>query len=169
MARKNIYDKDLFYSFLKRFWVDNTIKSSYRKVEVKGLENLPKDGAIIFAPNHCNTLMDALAILRSYDGLATFGARADMFRKPLFAKAMYFFRILPMVRQRDGLRNVLQNNQTQEIIVDVLEHNVGFCIFPEGKHRTKHSLQQFGKGVSHLRTGNPPSFQRRMLSAGNVP
>jgi 1-acyl-sn-glycerol-3-phosphate acyltransferase len=150
MARKNIYDKDLFYSFLKRFWVDNTIKCSYRKTEVHGLENIPEDGAIIFSPNHCNTLMDALAVLRSYKGLATFGARADMFRRPLFAKAMYFFRILPMVRQRDGLRNVLQNNQTQEIIVDVLDHNVGFCIFPEGKHRTKHSLQQFGKGVSRI-------------------
>lgn len=150
MARKNIYDKDLFYSFLKRFWVDNTIKYSYRKTEVIGLEDLPKDGALIFSPNHCNTLMDALAVLRSYDGLATFGARADMFRKPLFAKAMYFFRILPMVRQRDGLRNVLQNNKTQEIIVDILENNVGFCIFPEGKHRTKHSLQPFGKGVSRI-------------------
>ena len=73
-----------------------------------------------------------------------------MFKKPLFAKAMYFFRILPMVRQRDGLRNVLQNNKTQEIIVDILEHNVGFCIFPEGKHRMKHSLQPFGKGVSRI-------------------
>ena len=150
MARKHIYDEDLFYSFLKRFWVDSTIKGSYRKREVRGLENIPEDGAIIFAPNHCNTLMDALAVLCSYKGLATFGARADMFRKPLFAKAMYFFRILPMVRQRDGLRNVLQNNQTQEIIVDILEHNVGFCIFPEGKHRTKHSLQTLGKGVSRI-------------------
>ena len=150
MARKNIYDKDLFYDFLKRFWVTSTIKSSYRKREVRGLENIPEDGAIIFAPNHCNTLMDALAVLCSYDGLATFGARADMFRKPLFAKAMYFFRILPMVRQRDGLRNVLQNNQTQEIIVDILEHNTGFCIFPEGKHRMKHSLQTLGKGVSRI-------------------
>ena len=150
MARKHIYDKDFFYSFLKRFWVDSTIKNSYRKREVRGLENIPEDGAIIFAPNHCNTLMDALAVLCSYKGLATFGARADMFRKPLFAKAMYFFRILPMVRQRDGLRNVLQNNQTQEIIVEILEHNVGFCIFPEGKHRTKHSLQTLGKGVSRI-------------------
>ena len=150
MARKHIYDKDLFYSFLKRFWVDSTIKNSYRKREVRGLENIPEDGAVVFAPNHCNTLMDALAVLCSYKGLATFGARADMFRKPLFAKAMYFFRILPMVRQRDGLRNVLQNNQTQEIIVEILEHNVGFCIFPEGKHRTKHSLQTLGKGVSRI-------------------
>ena len=44
-----------------------------------------------------------------------------MFKNPMLAKIMYFFRILPMVRQRDGLRNVLQNNKTQEIIVDTLE------------------------------------------------
>lgn len=150
MFRKNIYDKSLFYNFLRRFWTDGTIRNSYRKVEVRGVENLPEDGALILAPNHCNTLMDALVILRSYKGSTVFGARADMFRRPLIAKAMYFLRILPMVRQRDGLRNVLQNNKTQEIIVATLENNVRFCIFPEGKHRTRHSLQTLGKGVSRI-------------------
>ena len=150
MSRKNIYDKDLFYCFLRRFWTDGTIRNSYRKAEVHGMENLPEDGSLILAPNHCNTLMDALVMLRSYKGSTVFGARADMFRRPLIAKAMYFLRILPMVRQRDGLRNVLQNNKTQEIIVATLENNVRFCIFPEGKHRTRHSLQTLGKGVSRI-------------------
>lgn len=150
MYRKNIYDKDHLYSFLKWFWVGGPVRHSYRKVEVHGKENLPKDGAVLIAPNHCNTLMDALVILRAFNSPTVFGARADMFRRPLFAKAMYFFRILPMVRQRDGLRNVLQNNQTQEIIVETLENNVRFCLFPEGKHRAKHSLQTLGKGLSRI-------------------
>ena len=60
---------------------------------------------------------------------------------------MTYIRILPMVRQRDGLRNVLKNKDTQEQIVETLEHGVRFCMFPEGKHRTKHSLQVLGKGV----------------------
>ena len=114
------------------------------------MENLPEDGALILAPNHCNTLMDALVILRSYRGSTVFGARADMFRKPFIAKLMSFIRILPMVRQRDGLRTVLQNNATQEIVVDTLENDVRFCVFPEGKHRTMHSLQMLGKGVSRI-------------------
>ena len=110
MSRKHIYDKDWRYSILRRLWTDGTIRNSYRKTEVHGMENLPEDGALILAPNHCNTLMDALVILRSYRGSTVFGARADMFRKPFIAKLMSFIRILPMVRQRDGLRNVLQNN-----------------------------------------------------------
>ena len=150
MARQHIYDKDWRYCFLRIFWTDSTIRCSYRKTEVRGMEDLPKDGALIIAPNHCNTLMDALVMLRSYKGSTVFGARADLFRKAFIAKLMTFIRILPMVRQRDGLRNVLQNNSTQEIIVDTLEHNVRFCLFPEGKHRTKHSLQTLGKGVSRI-------------------
>lgn len=150
MSTHKIYEKNLFYSYLKRFWVDKTTRNSYRKLEVHGKENVPADGPVIIAANHCNTLLDALVVLRSFKNTTVFGARADMFKRPLLAKAMYFLRILPMVRQRDGIRNVLQNNKTQEIIVDSLEHDVRFCLFPEGKHRPMHSLQVLGKGVSRI-------------------
>ena len=144
--RKNIYDKDFGYNILKPI-VDWNLKHSYRKVEVKGKENIPADGAVLITPNHCNTLMDALVILRAFDDETVFGARADMFNNAFVAKLMYFVRILPMVRQRDGLRNVLKNYETQEIIVDTLKNKVRFCMFPEGRHRPAHSLQVLGKGT----------------------
>ena len=146
MARQKIYQKDLGYDILRPI-VDWNVKQSYRRVAVKGQENIPTDGAVILAPNHCNTLMDALVILRANKKETVFGARADMFNIKLVAKIMFFLRILPMVRQRDGLRNVLKNKDTEEIIVETLEHGVPFCIFPEGKHRAAHSLQVLGKGV----------------------
>ena len=144
--REKIYEKDRSYDFLKII-VDACIKASYRKIEVHGEENLPKDGSLLLAPNHCNTLMDALVMLRAYKGTTVFGARADIFNNKFIGKIMTYIRILPMVRQRDGLRNVLKNKDTQETIVETLEHGVRFCMFPEGKHRTKHSLQALGKGV----------------------
>ena len=146
MARQKIYQKDLGYDILRPI-VDWNVKQSYRRVAVKGQENIPTDGAVILAPNHCNTLMDALVILRANKKETVVGARADMFNIKLVAKIMFFLRILPMVRQRDGLRNVLKNKDTEEIIVETLEHGVPFCIFPEGKHRAAHSLQVLGKGV----------------------
>ena len=150
MKRKNIYDNDWRYTLLKIFWTDWAIRHSYRKFEVHGGETVPEDGAIILCPNHCNTLMDALVVLCSHHDKMVFGARADLFRRPFIAKLMSFVRILPMVRQRDGLRNVLQNNQTQDIIVDIIEHDTRFCLFPEGTHRTKHSLQRLGKGAFRI-------------------
>lgn len=146
MGKRKIYEKDLGYDILRPI-VDWNIFQSYRRIAVKGKENIPTDGAVIIAPNHCNTLMDALVILRANKKETVFGARADMFNNKLVAKIMFFLRILPMVRQRDGLRNVLKNKDTEEIIVETLEHGVPFCIFPEGKHRAAHSLQMLGKGV----------------------
>ncbi|MBR5198958.1 MAG: 1-acyl-sn-glycerol-3-phosphate acyltransferase [Bacteroidales bacterium] len=144
--REKIYQDDWKYNLVKP-WVGSNVRHSYRKCQIHGLENIPTDGTVLIAPNHCNTLLDALVVLRAYKEPTVFGARADIFKKPLIAKFMYFARILPMVRQRDGLRNVLKNKDTQEIIVEILENDVRFCMFPEGTHRPKHSLQTLGKGV----------------------
>ncbi len=161
MTRKHIYDKDFRYDLLKPI-VDWCIKHSYRKVEVKGKENIPADGAVIIAPNHCNTLMDALVVLRAFDNESVFGARADLFNKPFIARLMYFVRILPMVRQRDGLRNVLKNNETQEVIVEILENRVRFCMYPEGRHRPAHSLQSLGKGTFRAALAANAKFGEKM-------
>ncbi len=146
MGKKKIYDNDPFYTLLKPI-VDWCTRRSYRRIDVRGKENLPKDGAVLLAPNHSNTLMDALVMLQAQKAPTVFGARADMFKNPIVAKAMFFFRILPMVRQRDGLRNVLNNYESFETIVDTLEHDVRFCMYPEGRHRAAHSLLPLGKGI----------------------
>ena len=138
--RDKIYQDDWLYSALKPI-VDWCTWNGYRKTCIHGKENIPTDGAILLTPNHCNTLMDALVILRTQRKQTVFGARADLFNNSFIAKLMFFVRILPMVRQRDGLRNVLKNKDTQETIVETLENNVRFCMYPEGTHRTKHSLQ----------------------------
>ena len=93
MAKKKIYEKNLGYSLLRPI-VDWCTRYSYRKVEVRGEENIPTDGPVLLAANHCNTLMDALVILRSRKEATVFGARADMFNSPLIAKIMYFIKIL---------------------------------------------------------------------------
>lgn len=144
--KDKIYQDEWLYSALKPI-VDWCTWNGYRKTCIHGKDNIPTDGAILLTPNHCNTLMDALVILRTQRKQTVFGARADLFNNSFIAKLMFFVRILPMVRQRDGLRNVLKNKDTQETIVETLENNVRFCMYPEGTHRTKHSLQALGKGA----------------------
>ena len=161
MSREKIYEKDLGYSILKPI-VDWSTTHSYRKIEVVGKENIPSEGAVIIAPNHCNTLMDALVILRAFKDESVFGARADIFNKSFIAKIMTYIRILPMVRQRDGLRNVLKNNETQEIIVETLENKVRFCMYPEGRHRPAHSLQSLGKGTFRAALAANAKFGEKM-------
>lgn len=161
MGRNKIYEKDFGYDCLKPV-VDWNLRHSYRRYEVTGYENVPADGALLFAANHTNTLMDALVMLRANRGTTVFGARADLFNNSFIGKIMTFVRILPMVRQRDGLRNVLKNHETQETIVETLENGVGFCIFPEGRHRPEKSLLPLGKGVFRAALAANAKFGDRM-------
>ena len=146
MGRKNIYDPDFRYDLLKP-GVDWCTRRSYRSIKVAGLENIPTDGAVLLTPNHTNTLMDALVVLQTDKTPKVFGARADLFKQKFIADFMTFARILPMVRQRDGLRNVLKNHESIETIVNTLESGMTFCLYPEGRHRPAHSLQTLGKGA----------------------
>ena len=59
---KKIQDYDWCYNAL-RYYVDFVLKLSYRNVRYVGTENIPQNGAVIYAPNHTNALMDALVIL----------------------------------------------------------------------------------------------------------
>lgn len=126
------------------------VKRSYRRFAVHGAENLPKDGALIFGVNHSNTLMDALVLLARNHQRKVFIARGDIFKNPVAAKILTFLRILPIYRMRNGAAAVRQNDDSLNKAVDVVRDHVDLYIFPEGTHRTKHSLLRFGKGIFHI-------------------
>jgi len=144
-----IQDKNRFYDLL-RVYVDVLFKSSYRRVEYHGLEKIPKDGAIIYAPNHVNTLMDALAVLVMDNQDKVFVARADIFKNPTILKFLTFLKMLPINRKRDGIENLVKNEEINDIVVDVLRDQVPFCIFPEGTHSHLHGLLPLVKGIFRI-------------------
>ena len=153
------YEKDWRYLLLKN-WCDRTVRSLFSKIDSEGIENLPRDGAVLLAPNHCNTLMDALVVLQDRKDPTLFGARADVFRKPLLNRFLRFLRILPIPRVRDGLQEVLNNRQTMDEVIESLEHGLPYASFCEGTHRPMHSLLPFKKGIvrtallAHARFGD---------------
>ena len=148
MAKK-IQDPDYLYSFLLPFVNWNT-RRSYRRFEVHGKENLPKEGGLIFGVNHSNTLMDALVLLSSNNVRKVFIARGDIFKNPTVAKVLTFLRILPIFRIRNGVAAVRNNDESLNKAVDVVHDQVDLYLFPEGTHRTKHSLMRMGKGLFHI-------------------
>lgn len=159
-----IWEPSHWYSLL-RHYVDWCIRSSYRYLRYRG-EELPRDGAVILAPNHTNTLMDALVILAGSQEATAFGARADIFRKPAIARILHFLRILPMVRERDGLSHVSENYESFDLIDQTLEHGVPFCLFPEGTHRPQRGLQPIKKGIARIALRSARSRQTWLVPTG---
>ena len=143
---KKIQDNDRTYNFLYHY-VSFVLKLSYRSILHVEKENIPKDGAIIFAPNHTNTLMDALVVLVMDHKPKVFVARADIFKNRKLAKIFTFLKIMPIMRQRDGFQAVKKNQETIDKAVDVLKDKIPFCIFPEGTHLAKFSSLPLSKGI----------------------
>ncbi len=160
---RKIWEKSPGYSLLRPY-ADACTRHSYDRAEVRG--TLPEDGAVIIAPNHTSTLMDALVILRSRKGPTVFGARADIFRKPLVAKILRFLRIVPLARIRDGAESVLHNRETFAEIDEVLAHGVPFCLFCEGRHRPMHSLLPVGKGIARIAFASARERQTYVVPTG---
>lgn len=140
------YEKDWRYSWA-RVWCDDASRSIFSNITSEGKENVPSDGAVILAPNHCNTLMDALVILQDWKDATLFGARADIFKKQAVDRILRFLKILPISRVRDGAQAVLKNRKTMDEVVECLDHGMKYCMFCEGTHRPMHSLLPLKKGI----------------------
>ena len=147
--RKRLQDNDRFYNFL-HILVNFAVKSSYRYIKFIGKERIPKDAAVIFAPNHTGTLMDALVLLAMDNKPKVFIARADIFRNPTAAKMLAFCKMIPIMRMRDGIEEVKKNNKTIETAAGVLRDEVPLCIFPEGTHQAKYSMLPLSKGIFRI-------------------
>ena len=143
-----IWEPNPKYTFL-RHYVDAVTRSCYRRLRVEGRDNIPTDGHVLLAPNHCCTLMDALVVLR-LERIIGFGARADIFANPKTARILRFLRIVPLARERDGLAAVAGNASVFEEIVDCLGHNVPFCMFSEGRHRPERGMLPVQRGIFRI-------------------
>lgn len=148
-ASPNIQDPDALYTLL-RPTVDKWFRIAMRRYRCIGREHIPQDGQIIFAPNHQNGLLDALAILSLDSRPKVFVSRADIHRNPRVAKILKWLKIMPIHRMRDGLDSVRHNDETIHGAVQVLGDGVPFCIMPEGTHRRKHSLLPLQKGIFRI-------------------
>jgi 1-acyl-sn-glycerol-3-phosphate acyltransferase len=150
MGKNNIEKYDILYQLLKKyvdFWHNYIF---YRKVLAYGKDNLDFSVPTILAPNHQNALMDAMAVIGTLDRQLVFLARADIFKKKFASRILYFLKILPVYRIRDGYENLKQNDDTFRDTLRVMENRNGVVILPEGNHATYRKLRQLKKGICRI-------------------
>ena len=120
------------------------------KTKSLNYDKVPKDEIIIFALNHQNALMDALALLATVKKQPVFMARADIFNKKTISNILTFFKILPIYRIRDGKESLRNNDAIFQKTIDVLKNKNGLVILPEGSHLGFRRLRPLKKGISRI-------------------
>ncbi|MBR3743745.1 MAG: 1-acyl-sn-glycerol-3-phosphate acyltransferase [Bacteroidales bacterium] len=129
----------------------------YRKFQVIGRDNIPKDKkeGFLLICNHQNGLVDALSIIFAVvPREPVFLARGDIFKKDSIARLLRFLRIMPAFRQRDvGIEGLGQNEAIFEQTVRLMQEGVVVAIFPEAGHQDHHYLGSFKKGFARMAFG----------------
>ncbi len=148
-AKKNIHQRNFIYHF-----IHPTVKAQffhfYGKMEVYGVDNIPRKAPVIFAPNHQMALMDALIVLFKAPQDVVFLARADIFRKRFLAFLLNSLKMLPVFRQRDGASELSKNQEIFDISVNVLKNRHYLCLMPEGNHGHQRKLRPLVKGIFRI-------------------
>jgi 1-acyl-sn-glycerol-3-phosphate acyltransferase len=142
---------------IKKIWYESVrlfLKISLhfyaKKIKVYGKNKIPKKGAVLFAINHPNALMDPLFVTSNSKRENHYLVRADVFKKPLIKKALASLNLMPIYRIRDG-RNQLSNNQEVfEKCFDILKRGETLIIFPQGGHSRDRNIKPLSKGFTRI-------------------
>ncbi len=144
--------KQILYSLLK-FWVKTSLYLYHRKIEVNGLENVPKNKPVLFLPNHQNALIDILLLVVDCNRKPYFLSRSDIFTKKRLNSFFKFLQMMPIYRIRDGRSSLKKNEAVFNTCAKLFKNNQAIFIFPEGNHGLKRRVRPLSRGFGRVLLG----------------
>lgn len=129
----------VYSNFIYRKW--------FSSIEINGEANIPEDEPVIFAPNHQNGFIDAMALLSSSPQPVVFWVRADLFKDKIIGFILRSLKMMPAYRMRNGIQNLKKNEESIVNSDDVLTHNRFLCLMPEGGQYERRTLRPLVKGI----------------------
>jgi 1-acyl-sn-glycerol-3-phosphate acyltransferase len=140
----------LLYNFL-RPTVRLTLQFFCKRLSFIGLEHLPNDKPILFCGSHSNSFLDALFLATCMDYPVYPLARGDAFRKPLVAKILREFKMLPIFRQSEGETDAFAKNEASfQTCQQLFLQNKKVLIYPEGICKHQREILPLKKGAATL-------------------
>lgn len=122
----------------------------FRRIELLGLERVPR-GAVIFAVNHPNGLVDPLFLLCFAPMPVSFLAKAPLFHYPVIGWFVRTFEGIPVYRKQDNTTG--SNEETFARAREVLGRGGSIAIFPEGTTHDDPRLRELKTGAARIALG----------------
>jgi 1-acyl-sn-glycerol-3-phosphate acyltransferase len=131
------------------------VRVFFRQIEVAGLENVPREGPVIFAGNHPNSLIDPILIITSCGRKVHFAAKDTLFKGRLLRAVLRGLGAVPLARKMDKGGGDLggANDAAFEHMFGVLEAGGTIGIFPEGISHDESQLAKLKTGAARLALG----------------
>jgi len=138
------------YLFLKRI-VKWSFFFFFRQKVVGGLENIPKNGPLIIAINHPNTLIDPLLVGSQIKRRVGFLANASIFINGAVRAFFNYFWVIPVYRKKDVKEGEVQDNESNfRKCYDFFDREGALLIFPEGTSVNELKLRDIKTGTARI-------------------
>lgn len=131
------------------------VRIFFRRIEVVGLERIPRSGPILIVLNHPNALIDPLFILCFSPRPVSFLAKEPLFRMPVVGTLIRAFDSLPVYRRQDGAAGA-RNDRTFAAARQRLRESGSIAIFPEGISHDGPRLAPLKTGAARIALGTGP-------------
>lgn len=120
-----------------------------------GLERVPRDGAVVFAVNHPNGLVDPLFLLCFAPARVSFLAKAPLFGYPIIGAIVRAFDTIPVHRKEESSGRSLAelNAEMFARAREILQRGGGIAIFPEGTTHDDPHLRELKTGAARIALG----------------
>ncbi|MDH4120137.1 MAG: lysophospholipid acyltransferase family protein [Deltaproteobacteria bacterium] len=142
--------------WLQRGWLlfcRGLVRAHYRRVEVKGLENLPPRGPLLVAANHGNGLADPILLQAVSPRPLHPLARSTLFRNPLAWPFLKVIQAVPIYRRVDAQAQMDRNADSFRRCYELSDRGGVVLIFPEGVTHHNPKLMPFKAGAARLILG----------------
>ena len=125
----------------------------FRRIEVAGLERVPRRGAAMFVLNHPNGLVDPLFILCLAPRRVSFLAKSTLFKMPVIGFLVRALESIPVYRKQDEGENTARNRETFDNARALLTSGGTIAICPEGVSHNEPSLRPLKSGAARIALG----------------
>lgn len=125
----------------------------FRRIEVAGLERVPRRGATLFVLNHPNGLVDPLFILCLAPRRVSFLAKSTLFKMPVIGFFVRALEAIPVYRKQDEGEDTGRNRETFERSRALLTSGGTIAICPEGVSHNEPSLRPLKSGAARIALG----------------
>src|ERR1051326_7760375 len=142
----------MLYSFLKVVF-RITMRLFFRAYTVKGKENIPSAGPVIFLANHPSTFMDPIVVAASINRKVFFLAKAEVFKGKFAQWLLPRFNMIPVYRAQDDPTQMHKNKETFKKCFEHLAKGGCILIFPEGISLTERKLKKIKTGAARIALG----------------
>ena len=122
----------------------------FRRIDVVGIEHVPREGPVIFAGNHPNALMDGfLLIAKCGRWPLHFMANAKLWDYGLLGPMLNAVGAVPVYRREEHVGDV-DNQKAFEKLYEVIESGNCMGIFPEGVSHVESQLIKLKTGAARI-------------------